>query len=708
MPATLRTSPPPAHTAGRRRPSGYPHRARAGNPLVTVTAVVHHWSVIIGQRLPTLLLLTGTAALSITVPVVALQGATEELPWVAGTAIFLASAVVVWRRRPGLPAAWWFAVAAGLIAVVQTLDGLVLHLGTRVEPTSLAWVVLGYQLVSAVGMVALAHLFGLFPDGRIHHPYERRLLRGLWWLVMLPPLVLVARPTLLLPAYHQLGELPNPYHLPGLAPLGTAAGAVVELLPAVFVLGLVLLVPRYRRAEPEDRRRIRWLLPPMMFAAAVVTIDLVAWRRFPDGAPSQAAEVALTTLWVLAIASLPVGIAIALLRPTLLDVDRVIRKSLVYGLLWSLIALTYVAAAAGLGLLAGRRFPLGLAIALAVAATLLFQPARQRLERAADRWVFGEPADPTRLITDLGATLEGTLELERLLPRMADTLQTGLRLRWARVRLDPAPQLGDEEPALTVPIFLDGERLGVVECGPRSTGPLTADDEAVVTTFARQAALAVRNVRLTAELDRSRVRLVRAQDVERRRIERDLHDGVQQHLVALMAQAGRVRGHLDDEAAAAASLAEVQDGLHQVLKDLRELAHGIHPSLLSDRGLLAAVEALAARNAVPVSVRADPELRDHRYPAAIEGAGYFTVAEALANACRHAAASHIDVSLARSDESLHITVHDDGAGFDPATAVGEGLANLGERLAALGGRLDVTSRPDGGTTVTAQLRTADG
>jgi hypothetical protein len=114
-----------------------------------------------------------------------------------------------------------------------------------------------------------------------------------------------------------------------------------------------------------------------MFTAAVVAIDMIAWRRFPDGSPSLTAEVTLSALWILAIASLPVAIAIALLRPTLLDVDQVIRKSLVYGLLWSLIALTYVAAAAGLGVLAGRRFPLGLAIALTVAATLLFQPAPQ-------------------------------------------------------------------------------------------------------------------------------------------------------------------------------------------------------------------------------------------------------------------------------------------------------------------------------------------
>jgi signal transduction histidine kinase len=674
-------------------------------------AIGHHSMVGLRERLPGLLLMVGAAAVAITVPVIALSDrAAKELPWFVGTTAFLVAAAIVWRRRRGHPTARWFAVAAGLVTIVQSLDGAVLRLGAAGSTEALAWAVLGYHLVSGVGMVAIAHLFGLFPDGRVERRYERRLLRGLWWLLVLPPAAFVGSPTLLLPSYHQLDGLTNPYHVPALSPVGAVAGIGVSLLQGVFVLGVVLLVPRYRRAGSEARRRIRWLLPPALLAAAVAVIDAVAWQRFPDGSPSVAAEVGLSTLWILAITSLPVAIAIALLRPSLLDVDRVIRKSLVYGLLWSLIALVYVGVAAGLGVLAGRRFPLELAIALTVVATLLAQPARRRLEQAADRWVFGARSDPTRLISELGATLADTLELESLLPRMADTLQEGLGLRWARVRLDGAAPADGEAPELVVPILLDGERLGVVECGPRVSGTLSADDEAVVTTFARQAALAVRNVRLTDELQRSRVRLVRAQDTERRRLERDLHDGVQQHLVALMGQAARVRADLQQAASdrAETSLLELQDGLRHVLAELRELARGIHPSLLSDRGLLAAVEALAARSPVPVSVRADPRLRDRRFPAPLEGAGYFTVAEALANAGKHAAASRIDISLADSSDSLRIAVHDDGTGFDPATAVGDGLANLAERLAALGGRLEVDSHPGAGTTVHAQLRLADG
>lgn len=318
------------------------------------------------------------------------------------------------------------------------------------------------------------------------------------------------------------------------------------------------------------------------------------------------------------------------------------------------------------------------------------------------------------MVARLGATLAETYDLDTLLPNMETALEQGLGLAWARVRLAPLPPPDDREPALSVPIVLADEHLGVVECGPKATGALTEQDETVVATLARQAALAVRNVRLTTqlaaratELAASRMRLVRAQEVERRRIERNIHDGVQQDLVALISQAGRIR-NVQDRAPeeATAQLVDLQAGLQRVLGELRELARGIHPSLLSDRGLLAAVEALAARNPVPVTVRTDTSLRDLRLAEEVEGAGYFTVAESLANSLKHAVASQVEVTLSRSNGTLHIQVRDDGVGLPAGTSAGDGLLNLAERLAALGGSLDVDSEPGVGTTVSATLTMA--
>ncbi|HZD23031.1 MAG TPA: histidine kinase, partial [Acidimicrobiia bacterium] len=403
------------------------------------------------------------------------------------------------------------------------------------------------------------------------------------------------------------------------------------------------------------------------------------------------------------------SLVVAFLSPEITDVDRVLRRSLVYGVLWLAIASVYVGVSSALGLAVGQRLSVGWAITLTVMATLALQPVRARLERIADRWVFGARTDPARVIARLGATLEDTYELESLLPLMATALEDGLGLEWARVVLEPSDHVDERKPMLTVPIILGDERLGVVECGPKTIGGLTDEDQAVVITLARQAALAVRNVRLTtqlseqaAELAASRTRLVRAEEAERRRMERNIHDGVQQDLVALIGQAGRVRTQLEREPDAIADeLAALQSGLERVLGDLRELASGIHPSLLRDRGLLAAVEALAARNPVPVLVRADMSLRSLRLAEEIEGAGYYTVAESLANSLKHAEASQVEVTLSRSNGSLHISIRDDGKGFDVAASKGHGLANLSERLAALGGRLDVTSSPGLGATVSA-------
>jgi signal transduction histidine kinase len=315
------------------------------------------------------------------------------------------------------------------------------------------------------------------------------------------------------------------------------------------------------------------------------------------------------------------------------------------------------------------------------------------------------------VIAQLGATLEHTYTLDSLLPLMATALEDGLGLEWARVALEPPNPVDEREPVLTVPIVLRDERLGVVECGPKTSGEFSDEDKAVVATLARQAALAVRNLRLTtqlseqaAELAASRVRLVQAGESERRRMERNIHDGVQQDLVALIGQAGRVRTQLEREPDAVANeLASLQSGLERLLGDLRELASGIHPSLLRDRGLLAAVEALAARHPIPVRVRADLSLRSITLAEEIEGAGYYTVAESLANSLKHAEASEVEVTLSRSTGSLLISIRDNGIGFDEAASYGHGLANLSERLAALGGRLDVKTSPGHGATVSATL-----
>jgi signal transduction histidine kinase len=689
------------------------------------------------------LLLLGGAAFLAAFAIGVATGAVgaKELPWLLLGATFLAVSAYVRARLPDHVVANWFAIVGAGFGLIQALDGALTVLGARPDRASeLAVVALAYHLGAVATVIAAAHLLGLFPDGQVATSYERRALGALWVLFVFPLLAFVANPTIVLPLYHARPEVANPYVVDGLVPLEDVATAGLGLAPVAFVVGVVLLVLRYRRGTKDVRRQVRWLLVPAILAGFGGVLDTVLSATGSD----VLTRLVIDGFWFVSLLTLPLAIAVALLRPELLDVDRILRRSLVYGSIWTLIAVAYVVVAAAVGLAAGQRLDVGTAIVLTVVATLIFQPMRRRLERLADRWVFGARADPARLVAGLGATLAETFDLDTLLPHIEETLEQGLGLRWVRVRLGsdtgpasrsgpasgtpPAAQLTDglaeghdDAPALTVPIVLGAELLGHVECGPRSNGtPLSAEDEELVVTLARQAALAVRNVKLTAELserlqevraqaaelERSRARLVRAQDTERRRIERNIHDGVQQDLVALLGQSGRIRAQLARDPAAAAELLEgFQTGLQRVISELRELAHGIHPTLLTDRGLLEAVEALAARSSIPVTVRADPSLRGLRFAEEVEGAGYFTVAEALANVLKHARAARAEVSLQRSNGSLRIEIHDDGVGFDRTRASGDGLENLTERVAALGGRLDVSS-DGGGTSVRAELEVA--
>jgi signal transduction histidine kinase len=221
----------------------------------------------------------------------------------------------------------------------------------------------------------------------------------------------------------------------------------------------------------------------------------------------------------------------------------------------------------------------------------------------------------------------------------------------------------------------------------------------------------VGNVPLKEELEHqaallrtSRARIVHAQEQERRRIERNIHDGVQQDLTSLIGLSGHARQEFEHHPDAVGDdLEAMQEGLRRVLADLRDFAQGIHPSVLSDRGLLVAVETLAGRHPVPVTIRADASLRALRLPDELEGAAYFTIAEALANTLKHSRADRLDVELREDDDRLIVRVSDNGDGFDAATALGTGLTNLRDRVVAVGGSLQIDSSPHGGTTLIAEF-----
>jgi signal transduction histidine kinase len=279
------------------------------------------------------------------------------------------------------------------------------------------------------------------------------------------------------------------------------------------------------------------------------------------------------------------------------------------------------------------------------------------------------------------------------------------------------PMSGDSLPDVpgattTIPVVHHGDLLGAIDVQVPARDPLTPAQERMLVELATQAGLALRNVALTAdlrrrleELQRSRQRLVTAQDEERRKLERNLHDGAQQQLIALGVKLRLVDQLLDrDPGKARELLAAAQTEGAEAIEELRDLARGIYPPLLAEKGLIAALESQARKAAFSIDVQANGV---GRYAEEVEAATYFCVLEALQNASKYAGASHVIVSVGAADGWLRFEVSDDGAGFDPRSlSKGAGLQNMEDRVAALGGELRVTSRRHAGTTVAGRIPTS--
>jgi signal transduction histidine kinase len=341
---------------------------------------------------------------------------------------------------------------------------------------------------------------------------------------------------------------------------------------------------------------------------------------------------------------------------------------------------------------------------------ILVGPLARMARRLADRIVYGGRATPYEVLTEFSDRVGGTYPAEDVLPRMAAVLGEGAGAERAAVWLRRGGELRAEavwpahsEPPTIVPedaveVVHHGEALGALSVAMPANDPMNPAKERLVRDLAAQAGPVLRNVRLIGELRDSRRRLVAAQDEERRKLERNIHDGAQQQLVALQVKqrlADQLIGR--DPARAHEMLTQLQQDTTTALDDLRDLARGIYPPLLADRGLAAALEAQSRKAAVPASVSADG---DERFDQDIEAAVYFCCLEALNNAAKYARASRVSIELSRSNGLLTFSVRDDGRGFDPELAHGSGLQGMADRLDALGGSLRVQSAAGDGTIVT--------
>lgn len=598
---------------------------------------------------------------------------------------------LVAARRPTHPVGWMLLGASlaafGLTAIAEIGEQLGAGDG-RFWPSVLVWL----SGFSFVGIVLLGiHVPLRFPDGSLPGPAWRRVERLAHVATALFALGILFAPG----PMHEHEEVLNPFGVgPSLEPLvGVAAGLGSAGLLVAALGALASLVVRGRRAGDEVRRQLRWLL---LAAGLVVAATLLLVVNPLIGVSEDAAVLVFGAITLVV---LPGAIGVAILRHRAFDIDLLIRRSLVYGVLWLAITALYGGVAVALGLAAGTRLPVGIAVGLTVLTTLVFAPVRRRLERFADRWVFGPTPTPPEMLAGLGEVLRTANDLEAVAADLAGTLKAGLRLRWVEVAVDGSPAVTAGAPAgeaaLTVPIAHGDQVFGDVRCGPRDdTGSMSDGDAQLVRALASHTGLALHSAALAE-------RLVEAHDTERRRIERNIHDGAQQQLAALMARMGIARQQLNGSDSEGVLLS-LQSDVRAIMEDLRALAQGIHPSVLTDGGLAEAVAQRCDSSPIPVSVDVD-RFDGVRLADEIEGGAYFLVSEALANVLKHARAASASIRMTPDDGWLVIEVSDDGVGFHPQQMPGSGLRALADRLSALGGALEVHSGHGEGTTVRGRL-----
>ncbi len=607
--------------------------------------------------------------------------------------LWIGIGVIIVSRQPGNWAGWLFIVTGAPFPLLTLAQALLIY-DLKAERGSVPllglWAAFGEYSLYPIALIPL--LFLLYPDGHPPSPRWRWAVGGLVGGTALAVAGFVVRPG---PynAWIDLGILyENPLGidvLSNVTPAIIAAGTVAALVSAIS--SVVAVRQRFRGSAGEERQRMRVLA----FVASISGASFVlAWIVGLIGELLGADEdswifgifLALTAFAI--VVGIPLAYLVAIFRYRLYDLDLVIRKTVQYGVVvvaFMLLGFIIVAAVPALvfGIGSGANvFPTLLFAGLLATVFLWLRP---RAVRLANRFVYGKRATPYEVLSEFSERVGDTYSTDDVLPRMAQVvteatgaqradvwLLVGSQLRreasWPPDADEPAPRrlVGDVVDAVAgehlAEVRHQGELLGAITLEPAPDDPMNPAKELLVRDLAGQAGLVLRNVRLIEELRASRQRLVAAQDAERRKLERNIHDGVQQQLVALTVQMRLAEQLAErDPQKTRELLAGLQGQTNAALDDLRDLARGIYPPLLADKGLAAALAAQARKAAVPTTVDA-ADLG--RYPQDVEAAVYFTCLEALNNIAKYAEASGATITLAQRNGTLEFAVSDDGRGFD--------------------------------------------
>jgi len=689
-------------------------------------------------------------------------GTTPYVYWretVPNALVFSAVGITVAARRPEHPIGWLL-ITAGLINAVQQLCGeyavATLAVGPERLPYGATALWFSYVLLSIAGFLLFFVLL-LFPTGRLLSPRWRIVA----WVGVCAATVGIASDALRPGALDGFFPFDNPFGVDA-AILGQIRAVTIWPLLAAVLGALLSLMVRWRRSRGEERQQIKWFVAVAALGIFPLVGATVASNVVPGGnSLGVLVDFLANLLWIIVPLSLPIAVAIAILNYRLYDIDIIINRTLVYGALTVCIVGIYVLVVGYLGAVFEARGNLAVSIFAAGLVAVVFQPLRERLQRAVNRLTYGERDDPYRVLSRLGRRLEATISPEAVLPAIVEDIARALRLPQVAVWLadgdalrlgaahggtpsslsvqdaravetlrhatdalhpkdiDSSGEYGaiiaGDGVSLIVPLTHQGEFVGALCLAPRSPGEgFSPADRRLLRDLATQSGAAAHEVQLTValrssleDLQRSRELLVEAQEEERRRIQRDLHDGLGPILASMRL---RLEACLDLAERTAVPLSSDLERLYELVGeatgDVRRLVYDLRPPVLDQLGLVPAVrqhcERFGRESGIETELATATKLS---VPAAAEVTVFRIVQEALVNVQKHAQASHVVVRLERQGEWLLVRIADDGRGLSAngATGVGTGLGSMRERAELLGGTVHLNSRPKGGTDLLARI-----
>lgn len=617
-----------------------------------------------------------------------------------GALAFAAVGVLIVWRRPANRLGWVF-LATALTATVLGVGALYAAHGLKSSPrwpaaTFVAWLS-DLMATPLVGLLA-GVLPQLFPTGRPLSPRWRWPLTAGFGYMALAAIGNGFYPQ----ALESVAGMQNPYAIRSATHLLAFMIASSALLGVAALVGTIAaLVVRWRRASAEGRQQLKWFLA----AVSLLPVPLLLHNALPGFA---------NPMLSIAFALLPLAIGVAILRYRLYDLDLLISRALGYALVSAAVAVVYLGIVGLAAFVLDSSVGLGWQIVATVVAAAAFQPLRSRLQRVVDHLFYGERSRPYEAVARLSRRLEGLLQPDLVLPAVVDTVSEALRLPYVAIALNEpdgyriAAEHGHPKgPPRAYSMTYQGEEVGRMLACARSGGvEFDAIDDELLSDLARQAGVAAHAVRAAIALQRSRAELVTAREEERRRLRRDLHDGLGPALAGVTLGLHAVHSRIaSDPDEAQRLVAAIETQVEEAIADIRRLVYGLRPPALDEFGLVRALQLHATRiendrRDLSVVIDCPPEGLAP-LPAAVEVAAYRIVTEALTNVTRHASAHHCMVQLSVNG-ALQLDVADDGIGLVPGQQAGVGITAMRERAAELGGTLVVEGLARG-TRVRARL-----